>query len=101
MIMTLNHAALAETFTIMSVVQIGYSTVFFFEYLGPMLIYPLFFLFPSVFYGKYVLAAGQSVHSSAAVALRCSARVHCSAAAVAQHVLRAQCEQHSPACSCQ
>lgn len=33
-------------------VQIGYSTVFFFEYLGPMLIYPLFFLFPAVFYGK-------------------------------------------------
>jgi hypothetical protein len=39
-------------------VQIGYSTVFFFEYLGPMLIYPLFFLFPSVFYGKYVSATG-------------------------------------------
>lgn len=70
MIMTLNHPALAETCTIMSVVQIGYSTVFFFEYLGPMLIYPLFFLFPSVFYGKYVLAAGQSVSSSATVALR-------------------------------
>jgi very-long-chain enoyl-CoA reductase len=32
--------------------QIGYSTVFFFEYLGPMVIYPLFFLFPSVFYGQ-------------------------------------------------
>lgn len=34
------------------VVQIGYSTVFFFEYLGPMLIYPMFFLFPQIFYGK-------------------------------------------------
>lgn len=32
--------------------QIDYSTVFFFEYLGPMLIYPLFFLFPSVIYGQ-------------------------------------------------
>lgn len=32
--------------------QIDYSTVFFFEYLGPMLIYPLFFLLPSVFYGQ-------------------------------------------------
>jgi very-long-chain enoyl-CoA reductase len=34
------------------VLQIGYSTVFFFEYFGPMVIYPLFFLFPAVFYGK-------------------------------------------------
>ena len=32
--------------------QIGYSTVFFWEYFGPMVIYPLFFLYPLVFYGK-------------------------------------------------
>mmetsp|Transcript_3273 Transcript_3273/g.8093 ORF Transcript_3273/g.8093 Transcript_3273/m.8093 type:complete len:311 (-) Transcript_3273:895-1827(-) len=31
--------------------QIGYSTVFFWEYFGPLVVYPLFFLFPSVFYG--------------------------------------------------
>lgn len=30
--------------------QIGYSTVFFFEYFGPMVIYPLFYFFPHVFY---------------------------------------------------
>ena len=30
--------------------QIGYSTVFFFEYLGPMLIYPLYYYFPQFFY---------------------------------------------------
>jgi hypothetical protein len=30
--------------------QIGYSTVFFCEYAGPMVIYPLFFFFPQVFY---------------------------------------------------
>ncbi|GMH32245.1 hypothetical protein BSKO_00079 [Bryopsis sp. KO-2023] len=30
--------------------QIGYSTVFFWEYFGPMAVYPLFFLFPKVFY---------------------------------------------------
>lgn len=30
--------------------QIGYSTVFFFEYFGPMVLYPAFFFFPHVFY---------------------------------------------------
>eukprot|EP00775_Hariotina_reticulata_P013395 gene13395-13523_t len=30
--------------------QINYSTVFFFEYFGPMVIYPLFFFLPNVFY---------------------------------------------------
>lgn len=30
--------------------QIGYSTVFFWEYFGPLVLYPLFYLFPSVFY---------------------------------------------------
>lgn len=34
--------------------QIGYSTVFFWEYFGPMVIYPLFFLFPTLFYGAEV-----------------------------------------------
>ena len=33
-------------------VQIGYRTVFFWEYLGPLLIYPLFFLFPFLFYSS-------------------------------------------------
>jgi very-long-chain enoyl-CoA reductase len=33
-----------------SLPQIDYSTVFFFEYLGPMLIYPLFFFFPQYLY---------------------------------------------------
>ncbi|GBF94137.1 hypothetical protein Rsub_07124 [Raphidocelis subcapitata] len=31
-------------------IQIGYSTVFFFEYFGPMVIYPAFFFFPQIFY---------------------------------------------------
>lgn len=30
--------------------QIDYSTVFFFEYFGPMVIYPLFFFLPHIFY---------------------------------------------------
>lgn len=30
--------------------QIGYQTVFFWEYFGPLMIYPLFYLFPGVFY---------------------------------------------------
>jgi len=32
--------------------QVGYSTVFFWEYFGPFVIYPLFFVFPYVFYSK-------------------------------------------------
>lgn len=31
-------------------IQIDYSTVFFFEYFGPMVIYPLFFFLPHIFY---------------------------------------------------
>lgn len=30
--------------------QIGYAMVFFWEYFGPMVVYPLFIFFPSVFY---------------------------------------------------
>lgn len=30
--------------------QIDYSTVFFFEYFGPLVIYPLFFFLPQIFY---------------------------------------------------
>lgn len=30
--------------------QVGYATVFFWEYLGPLLIYPLFYLFPALLY---------------------------------------------------
>lgn len=41
--------------------QIDYSTVFFFEYLGPMLIYPMFFLLPSVFYGQSVSIADRTL----------------------------------------
>jgi very-long-chain enoyl-CoA reductase len=36
--------------------QIGYSTVFFFEYFGPMVIYPLFYLLPHVFYSSKAFA---------------------------------------------
>ncbi|KAF8065843.1 hypothetical protein HT031_002903 [Scenedesmus sp. PABB004] len=34
--------------------QIDYSTVFFFEYFGPLVIYPLFFALPQLFYGVAV-----------------------------------------------
>lgn len=30
--------------------QIGYATVFFWEYLGPLLIYPLFYFLPALIY---------------------------------------------------
>lgn len=30
--------------------QIGYRTVFFWEYFGPLAVYPLFFLLPQLFY---------------------------------------------------
>ena len=30
--------------------QIGYATVFFWEYFGPLVIFPLLYLFPSIFY---------------------------------------------------
>lgn len=33
--------------------QVGYQTVFFWEYFGPMVIYPLFFLFPQVLYAPF------------------------------------------------
>lgn len=39
---------------LLSATQIDYSTVFFFEYFGPMVIYPLFFFLPQIFYGTCV-----------------------------------------------
>eukprot|EP00798_Chlamydomonas_sp_ICE-L_P024166 gene24166-9753_t len=33
--------------------QIDYATVFFWEYLGPLLIYPMFYSFPNIFYPWY------------------------------------------------
>ncbi|CAL8462603.1 g2136 [Coccomyxa elongata] len=33
--------------------QIGYSTVFFWEYFGPLVVYALFYFFPSVFYPTF------------------------------------------------
>ena len=30
--------------------QIGYTTVFFWEYFGPLVVYALFYFFPGVFY---------------------------------------------------
>ena len=30
--------------------QVGYAAVFFWEYLGPLLIYPLFYLVPALLY---------------------------------------------------
>ncbi|KAG2491148.1 hypothetical protein HYH03_010589 [Edaphochlamys debaryana] len=41
--------------------QIGYSTVFFWEYFGPMVIYPLFFLFPKYLYPH--ISAQPSAHA--------------------------------------
>lgn len=30
--------------------QIGYATVFFWEYFGPLMVYPLFYMLPQIFY---------------------------------------------------
>uniref|UniRef100_A0A7S3QRB7 Ubiquitin-like domain-containing protein n=2 Tax=Dunaliella tertiolecta TaxID=3047 RepID=A0A7S3QRB7_DUNTE len=39
--------------------QVGYATVFFWEYFGPLIVYPLFFFFPKLFYpGMRSEAAG-------------------------------------------
>lgn len=35
---------------VISLLQIAYSTVFFWEYFGPLVIYPLFFFFPQYLY---------------------------------------------------
>ena len=32
--------------------QVAYATVFFWEYFGPMVVYPLFYFFRSVIYGQ-------------------------------------------------
>ena len=32
--------------------QIGYQMVFFWEYFGPLAIYPLFYFLPSLIYGR-------------------------------------------------
>jgi len=40
----------------MLVWQIGYSTVFFWEYFGPLVVYALFYFFPSVFYPSFKYA---------------------------------------------
>ena len=36
--------------------QIGYSTVFFWEYFGPLVTYAVFYFFPHVFYPSYKCA---------------------------------------------
>ena len=36
--------------------QIGYSTVFFWEYFGPLVTYAVFYFFPHVFYPGYKCA---------------------------------------------
>ncbi|PNH05191.1 Trans-2,3-enoyl-CoA reductase [Tetrabaena socialis] len=42
--------------------QIGYSTVFFWEYFGPLVVYPLFFFFPQYLY-PHIKSASPPVHS--------------------------------------
>lgn len=36
--------------------QIGYTTVFFWEYFGPLVTYAVFYFFPHVFYPSYKCA---------------------------------------------
>lgn len=36
--------------------QIGYTTVFFWEYFGPLVTYAMFYFFPHVFYPSYKCA---------------------------------------------
>ena len=36
--------------------QIGYTTVFFWEYFGPLVTYSVFYFFPHVFYPSYKCA---------------------------------------------
>ncbi|KAI6183988.1 Very-long-chain enoyl-CoA reductase [Aphelenchoides bicaudatus] len=48
--------------------QIGWKTVFLFEYAGPFFIYPLFYLRPSIIYGA---AASRPIHQAVTLALVC------------------------------
>jgi very-long-chain enoyl-CoA reductase len=48
--------------------QIGWKTVFLFEYAGPMLLYPLFYLRPSLVYGA---DASKPIHPVVTIALYC------------------------------
>ncbi|KAG2447625.1 hypothetical protein HYH02_007543 [Chlamydomonas schloesseri] len=43
--------------------QIGYSTVFFWEYFGPLVVYPLFFFLPQYLYPGTKLPAGGPQHA--------------------------------------
>jgi len=48
--------------------QIGWKTVFLFEYAGPFFVYPLFYLRPSFIYGA---AASRPIHPAVTIALIC------------------------------
>lgn len=48
--------------------QIGYQTVFFWEYFGPLVIYPLFYFFPQILYAPFGFAPGElSAHQTSFV----------------------------------
>ncbi|MEW5304386.1 MAG: hypothetical protein WDW36_006997 [Sanguina aurantia] len=52
--------------------QIGYSTVFFWEYFGPMCVYPLFFFFPHIFYPFHTRPVQHALVQKLATAYWCS-----------------------------
>ncbi|BBM99041.1 very-long-chain enoyl-CoA reductase [Marchantia polymorpha subsp. ruderalis] len=48
--------------------QVGYSTLFFFEYIGPLLLYPIFYFYPAI-YTYFGLPLRKEVHQAQTWAL--------------------------------
>ena len=62
----LNPTACSHSFP--ATVQIGYTTVFFWEYFGPLVVYALFYFFPGVCYPTYKCVRDRSGMSACLIA---------------------------------